>query len=65
MTPSDSVDLPGGVTTGLLVTATGAVDIHDTAGNRIQLTGVAANTILPLAASRVRQGTTATVLALY
>lgn len=65
VTPSDSVDLPGGHTTGLLVATLGNVDIHDSVGNRIQLTSVPANTILPLSASRVRLGTTATVVALY
>lgn len=65
MTPSDSVDLPGGHTTGLLVTVAGNVDVHDSLGNRVQLTAVAANTFLPLSVARVRLGTTATVFALY
>jgi hypothetical protein len=65
VTPSDSVDLPKRADGGLYVSVTGNV-VLIVGGQTITLTGVAANTIIPLAATRVKAtGTTATVIALY
>ena len=66
VTPSDAVDLPRKPTQGLLVTVTGNLSVVMEAGGQVDLTSVAANTLLPLRVSRVRAtGTTATVVALY
>lgn len=66
VTPSDAVDLPRKPTQGLLVTVTGNLSIVMEAGGQVDLTSVAANTLLPLRVLRVRAtGTTATVVALY
>lgn len=61
---SDTTDLAH-YAYGLLVVATGNVKFNDAGGNAITLTAVAANTVIPVVASRVwATGTTATVLAL-
>lgn len=66
VTPSDVDDLPRKPCQGLLVTATGNLSVVMEGGGQVDLTGVAANTLLPLRVSRVRAtGTTATVVALY
>ena len=66
VTPNDGVDLPLKPCQALLVTATGNLSVVMEAGGQIDLTGVTANTLLPLRVSRVRStGTTATVVALY
>ena len=66
VTPSDAVDLPRKPTQGLLVTVTGNLSVVMEAGGQVDLTSVAANTLLPLRVFRVRAtGTTATVVALY
>jgi hypothetical protein len=65
VTPSDSTDLPTRATGGLWVVATGNV-VMIVGGTTVTLTGVAANTHIPLGASRVKStGTSATLLALY
>lgn len=66
VTPNDGTDLPLKPCQALLVTATGNLSVVMEAGGQINLTGVAANTLLPLRVSRVRAtDTTATVVALY
>lgn len=66
VTPADGTDLPGGACQGLLVTAAGTVSLVMELGGQVDLTAVAANTILPLRVARVRAtGTAATVVALY
>lgn len=63
VTPSDSTDLSEPAT-GLLVTVAGTVSFV-CGGQTVNLSTVAANTILPFRVSRVRStGTTATVRAL-
>lgn len=66
VTPSDTVDLPGGpATSGLFLLTTGNI-VFVSNGVTVTLTAVPALTRLPFVASRVRAtGTTATVLALY
>lgn len=65
VTPNDSTDLPTPATGGLWVVATGNV-VMIVGSTTVTLTGVAANTRLPFAATRVKAtGTTATLLALY
>lgn len=66
VTPSDVADLPLKPCQALLVTVTGNLSVVMEAGGQMDLTSVAANTLLPLRVSRVRAtGTTATVVALY
>ena len=65
ITPSDAADLPGGVASGLLCVATGNISFVTPNGTIVALTGVAANTILPIAVVRVRASTTGTWVALY
>jgi hypothetical protein len=66
VTPSDSADLPRETCQGLMVTATGNLSVLLHGGGQLDLTGLAANVLLPLRIRRVRAtGTTATVVALY
>lgn len=67
VTPSDIVDLPQVSYFGLFVTVTGNVKVDMAgSGTAITFTGLAANTVLPIAARRVYStGTTATILALF
>lgn len=66
VTPNDATDLPRGTCQGLMVTATGNLSVLMAGGGQLDLTGVAANVLLPLNVRRVRAtGTTATVVALY
>lgn len=66
VTPNDSADLPGGVASALLCVATGNVSFVTPNGTTVSLTSVAANTVLPIAAARVRStNTSGTWVALY
>ena len=56
--------LPGGVASALLCVATGNVTLEAPNGTSVSLTGVAANTILPIAAAKVT-ALTGTWVALY
>lgn len=59
-------DLPGGVASALLCVGTGNVSFITPNGTTVSLTSVAANTVLPIAAARVRStNTSGTWVALY
>lgn len=65
ITPSNTVDIPGGAQAGLYVIVTGNLVFIDWLGNTVTLAAVPAFTRIPIAATRVNlTGTTATVLAL-
>jgi hypothetical protein len=60
VTPSDTVDLPGGLTAGLYVGTSGNVNLMDTSGVAIVLHNLVAGVIHPIVCRRVLStGTTA------
>lgn len=67
VTPDNSNDLPDGVCKSLLVVTDGNVEIiaQSDASNQNITIAVTAGQILPIRVRRVREGTTATVVALY
>ncbi len=65
VTPDDDADLPDGLARGIMVFAAGDVTWLDAGGNEHALTGLVAGDVIPCAASRVKEATTATVKAGY
>ena len=67
VTPSDSVALPDGIARALYCTGAGNISVLLESGATAVLTGVPANTIVPISVSRVNAtSTTATgIFALY
>lgn len=67
VTPSDTVNFPGGACRGLYVGVTGNVAVVDTTGVVVTYTAVAAGIVHPIRATRINAtNTTATsILALY
>lgn len=66
VTPSDSVDLPNGITRGLLAVTAGNINVNLAGGGTAVLTGLAVGQMVAVAVSRVlATSTTATVSAAY
>lgn len=66
VTPSDSVDLPQGIARSLFIGGAGSVVLDTYNNTSITFAGLAAGTILPVQAKRVRTASTATnIVALY
>lgn len=66
VTPSDTVDLPGGPTSGLLVTTAGNVNVNLQGGGTAVLTGLVLGQLLPITVTRVlATSTTGAVSAAY
>lgn len=67
VTPSNTVDLPGGVTRGLYVGVSGDVNVDMENGETVLFTALAAGIVHPLRVKRVRVASTdATgIVALY
>lgn len=65
-TPSDTVDLPNGITRGVLAVTAGNINVNLVGGGTAVLTGLAAGQMVPIAVTRVlATNTTATVSAAY
>lgn len=67
VTPSDTVDLAGGITRGIYVGATGNVSLDNGIDTAVIFVALVAGVIHPIRATRVRAtGTTATpIIAIY
>lgn len=66
VTPSDTIDLPGGPTAGLLCTSPGNVNVNLQGGGTAVLTGLVAGQLLPITVTRVlATSTTGAVSAAY
>ncbi|CAB5162324.1 hypothetical protein UFOVP152_20 [uncultured Caudovirales phage] len=67
VTPADATNLPNGICRGVYVTGTGNIAATTPSGATVVLTGVPANTVVPIDLSIIAStGTTATgILALY
>lgn len=66
VTPSDTVDLPNGVSLGILCKAPGNVNVNLFGGGTAVLTGLVAGQLLPITVTRVlATSTTGAVSAAY
>lgn len=67
VTPSDTVDLPGGVCQALYVGTAGNLSVITASGTTVLITGATAGSVIPLQVSRVKSTSTtaSTILAFY
>ncbi len=67
VTPSDTVDLPGGVCRGLYVGVSGNVNLITPSGVTIVIVGLAAGIVHPIRASRIKSTNTnaSSIVAVY